>query len=176
MPQLDTADTTAGLFTHKFTTHLAHETIGSGALVVAEQDITVVVRHQVLELGRVPTYWALQGPGGAAGVLGEIGNGLLEDQWVEVALPTTAQASTGAAAVCRRKAEGQHQEQDCQQSCDLARATLRIRNVALDLFRRWRSVTIRLAFGARAGAVAFGWVEGEAGHAAGGTGPGHTAV
>lgn len=93
-----------------FESNLSHEPVGAGALLVFDDDVLVVVGHQVLEPGVVPVDGSLVGAARRDRVLRQIGHVLLEDQRRQFSGSTAAaDASTGAAGL-RDRREGQQQE------------------------------------------------------------------
>ena len=61
-------------------TYLSHEAIGARALVVSEDDVGIVVGHQLLETAVIAGDTTFAQATGAQGVLGDVGNVLLEDE------------------------------------------------------------------------------------------------
>lgn len=60
--------------------HLGHETVGAGVLLVLEDDVGVVVGHQIPEALRAPCHPPLGWPTGAQGPFGHAGHKLLVEQ------------------------------------------------------------------------------------------------
>lgn len=71
--------------------HLCHQSVGSGALLILEDDVRVVVGHKVPEPGVVPGHAALADPAGRQRVLANVRHMLLEHQRRE--LPETRASS-----------------------------------------------------------------------------------
>jgi len=93
--------------------YLGHQSIGTGALVVFELDVRVVVGHQLHEPGVVPLDTTLWWAAGGDGVLADVGLVLLKHQWLHLSrVPKLGRATQRAAALypdCRHHAHNQRQ-------------------------------------------------------------------
>lgn len=95
----------------KLVTDLGHESIGSGALVVLENDVHVVVGHEVPELFVGPGDTSLDETTRGSCVLTDVRHVLLEDKGCELAehWPATA-TPTWSAAVSKSDNQGKHHQ------------------------------------------------------------------
>lgn len=93
--------------------YLGHQSIGTGALVVFELDVCIVVGYQLHESGVVPLDPSLWWPAGCDGVLADVGLVLLKHQWLHLPrVPEFGRATQRAAALypnCRHHTHNQRQ-------------------------------------------------------------------
>jgi hypothetical protein len=89
--------------------YLGHEPVGAGALLVLEDDVLVIVGHQILEPGVVASDAALGESAGGEGVLRDVGHMLLEDERREFAGPPSASHAPARAATHGAQDEGQQE-------------------------------------------------------------------
>lgn len=95
-------------------THLRHEPVGAGAFLVLEDDVGVVVGHEVVQARVVPGDGALRKARRAQRILGDVGHVLLEHERGQLARrPASAPAPTRPAALHTRGTQHRHDKDTC---------------------------------------------------------------
>jgi len=92
-------------------TDLGHDSVGSGSLLVLEDDVTVAVGDELVEAVSVAGDRSLGQAARTERVLGNVGSVLLEDEWRHLA---SSSSNTGAATWSARRHLSAQQHRDQQ--------------------------------------------------------------